>query len=107
MGEETARQAYRRIYGGYPAVDVELPELPPSCPDPLAEDDFLFREFLWGHIRFARSHGKHLPLKPRKRLPPAAEAKLRRDLEMIVYQASHALAYLEKRDDAEEAAESG
>ena len=106
MSKETAKQIYEQKHGrkGRKEIDTGgLPTLPTSCPNPVADDADLFRYFLWGHIKLVRSHAKDIPLKPRKRLNPEDEAELRWNLEMMVYQARYALAYLKKRDDAEEA----
>ena len=106
-GEETAKQVYKRIHGR-PRVDGKL-DGPDIGPLPEAgknidpeKDPKLFRKFLWDHIRFARSHAKHIPKKPKKRLSPEEEAELRWNLEMMVHQARYALGYLRKRDLAEE-----
>jgi len=52
--------------------------------------------FLWEHVRLLRSQGKRIPLKPRRKLSPEAEARLRRDLETMAHHARYALAYLEQ-----------
>lgn len=94
---ETAKQAYGRIYGEYPVPD--------TGGVPLLRKDVhpsLVGTFFWDHVRLVRSHAKDVPLKPRKRLPPEGEARLRRDLEMMIHQARHALSYLARMDELDE-----
>jgi hypothetical protein len=91
-------KAYKRVHGEKNPDTGGLPKLPDGCPDPI-EDEKTFRHFLWEHIFLVRSHAKDIPLKPRKRLSPEDEAELRWNLEMMVYQARYALAYLKKRNE--------
>ncbi len=56
----------------------------------------LLHEFLWAHIRMARSASKKLPLKPHKKSKFKEYLKLKRNLEIITHHCRYALAYMEK-----------
>ena len=58
------------------------------------EDTRLF--LLWRHVKFVRSHGKKIPLKPRRCLSERETQELRRNLERLAHHARYALAYLAK-----------
>lgn len=60
---------------------------------PHVEED-IRRWAMWEHIRFARSHGKRIPLKPRRRLSEEEAVQLRRDLECLAHHVRHALSYM-------------
>ncbi len=88
---ESAQKAYLAKYGG--AAELvkvrELPSVGKSGP-------YWSTIFFWKHVGMVRHHGRRIPTKPRRKLRPEEWADLKRELEVLVHQARHALAYLEK-----------
>lgn len=62
-------------------------------------DQDLLYLFMWQHIGYVRSHGKSIPLKPRKKLTPEKSEQLKFDLQCLVHQAKYALAYFDKLNE--------
>ena len=82
------KNQYDKTYIGYGKLNVGV------LPETSSED--INDIFFWSHVRVLRSQAKHIPLKPQKKLTVQEWVCLKRNLEIIAYQARYALAYLEK-----------